>query len=165
MDAIEALRSRRSVRAYSLKPVAREVLEEILDCARLAPSAMNLQPWDFVVITDKAGREDISEQCGTAPFLAEAPVLVVVACRKVGTFLEDAACAATVLMVAARAHGLGSCWFHLLDKAYMPQMRADLGVPEDRQLVCVLSLGYGEMPPAPDKRALEDVVHWEKFAG
>jgi nitroreductase len=163
MDAIEALRTRRSVRAYSLKPVAREVLEEIIDCARLAPSGMNLQPWDFVVVSNPEGREDLADLCASAPFLAEAPVLVVVACRRAGTFTEDAACAATCLMVAARAHELATCWFHLADKPYEPQVRELLGLPDDRLAICLLALGHGELPPSPDKRPLTDVLHWERY--
>lgn len=164
MDAIEALRGRRSVRAYFKRPIDREVLEEIADCGRLAPSGLNLQPCDLIMVTDATLRSDLADYCASAPFMGEAAALVAIAVRKQGMFLEDAACVATCMMVAARAHDLGSCWFHVLDKPYEPEIRELLKVPRDRQVVCIISLGYGEFPPAPDKRPLSDVLHWERFA-
>jgi nitroreductase len=163
MDAIEAIQTRRSVRAYYLKPVAREVLTEIIDCARLAPTGMNLQPWEFVVVTSPETITALAGLCTNAPFMAEAAAVVVVACRKQGMWLEDAAAATTTLMLAARAHGLGSCWYHMLDKPFEPDMRALVGLPDDLAIVCCVTLGHGENPPSPDKRPLADVLHWETY--
>ena len=60
MEALEAIKTRRSVRSFSNKPVEREIIEQIIDCARLAPSANNSQPWEFVVVTDQTIRESIA---------------------------------------------------------------------------------------------------------
>ncbi|MBI2301266.1 MAG: nitroreductase family protein [Armatimonadetes bacterium] len=163
MDAIEALKSRRSVRAYTAKPVAREILEELVDCARLAPSGMNVQPCDFVVITDAETRERIAEICEYGPFIAEAPACIMLVCREEGLFLEDAACAALSVMVAARAHELGTCWVHAFGKDCEHELGATAGVPKDHRVVCVLAVGYGDFPPPPPKRELSEVLHWDRF--
>ena len=71
-DAIEILRTRRSIRAYTAKPVERGVIEEIIDCARLAPTAMNAQPWHFVVLTVREDMRRIPPMLGHAEFIADA---------------------------------------------------------------------------------------------
>lgn len=163
MDAIEALRNRRSVRAYSIRPVPREVTEELIDCARMAPSGMNLKPCSFVVVTDLTIREDIADLSDYGTFIQDAPVCVAIVCREEGHYLEDASCAATCLMVAARAHGLGSCWVHVHDKPYEQELGKLIGVPDGQRVVCCIAVGYGEFPPAPPKPEMSEVLHWERF--
>ena len=81
MDAIEAIKTRRSVRRYTSEPIPDEVLEELIDCARLAPSGHNEQPWTFVVITDPEVRERLAQEAKKGRFIAEAPACVAVFCR------------------------------------------------------------------------------------
>jgi len=86
MDALEVLRERRSVRAYdATRPVAREQIETMVDCARFAATARNVQPWEFVVVTDPAVRASLAALAANGPFIADAPVCIAVVCRE-GTY-------------------------------------------------------------------------------
>lgn len=164
MDAIEALRTRRSVRAYSLKSVSNEVLEELVDCARLAPSGRNVQPCEFVVVNDSNLLRDLADSCEFGSFIADAAACVAVLAREDGHWLQDAACAATCLMVAARAHEIGSCWVQVHGKDNEEEVRELLDVPKDVHAICLISLGYGEAPPPPPKKDLESVLHWGRYS-
>lgn len=163
MDALEALRSRRSMRAYTTKPIPRELLEDFLDCARLAPSAMNRQRWHFVAIT---GRETLVKLAGASDngsWLRDAAAAIAIVLEPAGPYLEDAACAAMAVMIAARAAEIGSCWFHCHGQPFETAVAEILGVPDDLRLILVLGLGYGVFPPPPPKKALADVCSWETF--
>ncbi len=164
MDAIEALKTRRSVRAYDSREVTREILTDLVDCGRLAPSGMNVQPWDFVVITAADTRQRLGDLCEYGGFIAEAPACIAVVGREERFTVQDTACAATCIMVAARAHGLCSCWVHVQGKPIEREVNRLLGVPADRHVICLLAVGYGETPPPPAKRPLADVLHWERLA-
>lgn len=155
MDAIEALKTRRSVRIYQNRPIPKEVLEDIIDCARLAPTAMNRQPWAFVVVTEKETRQRI----------AQAAACVAVFCEDTKYFLEDGAAATQNILLAAWAHGVGSCWVAGDKKAYAEPIRQLLGLPESYKLVRLIPLGYPVDVPQKDKRPLGDVLHWEKYRG
>ena len=110
MDAIEVLKTRRSVRAYKGEPVPRKVIEDIVDCGRLAATAVNIQPWEFVVVTDARMLRRIATATDYGKFIADAPMCVLVLCRDTKYYLEDGSAAAENILLASRAHGLGSCW-------------------------------------------------------
>jgi len=109
MEAIEALKTRRCVRVYTGQSVPREVIEDIIDCARLAPTARNEQPWEFVVVTDSVRRQSIAQKTDFGKFIADAPVCVAVICKGSKYYLEDGSNATLSILLAARAHGLGAC--------------------------------------------------------
>ena len=88
-DAIEVLKSRRSIRTYTEVPVPQNVIEEIVDCARLAPTAMNDQPWDFIVVTKRELLEQIPAKLGHAEFIARAAFAVLVFTRETCYAVED----------------------------------------------------------------------------
>ena len=163
MDALEALRTRRCVRVFRPDPVAREVIEGIVDCGRLAASANNLQPCDFVVVTDPARRQALADLTDWGKFIAVAPVCVAVFCRDVKYSLEDGAAATENLLVAARAHGLGACWVAGDKKAYAESVRQLLGAPAGTKLMSLVPIGHPVEIPQPEKRPLADVLHWEQF--
>jgi hypothetical protein len=83
MDAIEVLKTRRAVRVYKREPVPRKIIEDIVDCGRLAATAINIQPWIFVVLTDPEARRRIANTTDYGKFIADAPVCIVVLCCKV----------------------------------------------------------------------------------
>ncbi len=163
MDCIEALKTRRSVRAYTGEPVSREVIEDIIDCGRLAATAINIQPWEFVAVTERAMLRAIAEAADFGRFIAEAAVCVVVLCKDTKYYLEDGCNASQNILVAARAHGLGSCWVAGDKKPYAEKVRKMVGAPEVYKLISLLSIGHPAEQPRKDKRALSDVLHWEKF--
>lgn len=163
MDAIEALKTRRSVREYKSDPVAREIIEEIIDCGRLAATARNDQPWEFVVVTDAAMRKKIADTTEYGKFIATAPVCVVVMCQDTKYYLEDGCAAVENILMAARAHGLGTCWVAGDKKPYAAELCRMLDAPEGMKLINTIAVGYPKSIPNPPKRALRDVLHWEKY--
>ena len=107
-NAIEAMHSRRSIRTYTPQPVDRRIIEEIVVCARRAPTAMNDQPWEFVVLTDKSSLARIPQLLGHAEFIANAAFCVLVLARQTSCAVEDCSAATENLLLAAEAYGLGA---------------------------------------------------------
>jgi nitroreductase len=163
MDAIEALKARRSCREFLPDSIDSATIADIVDCARLAPTGRGEQPWEFVVVTDPTMRERIASLTNYGKFIAQAPVCIAVFCRDTTYYLEDGSAAMENILLAATAHALGSCWVAGDKKDYTEQVRMLLGVPEGYKLVSLAAIGKaGQINPRP-KRALEEVLHWEKF--
>jgi nitroreductase len=161
MDALEALKTRRCVRAYTGAPVARAVLEDVVDCGRLAATAINIQPWEFVVVTDPGRLRRIAEATDYGRFIAEAAACIVVLARDTKYYLEDGSAATQNLLLAARAHGLGACWVAGDKKPYAAEVCRMVGAPAEFRLVSLVPLGHPAEEPLKEKRALADVLHWE----
>lgn len=158
-----ALITRRSVRHYKPDAIERQTLEQIVNAGRLAPTARNVQPWEFVVVTDPAKRQQLANTCENGRFVEDAPACIIVLSKDTKYYLEDG-CAATVNMLnAAAALGLGSCWVAGDKKPYAADILAACGAPTDLKLVSLIAVGYPADIPAPSKRLLDDVVHWEKY--
>lgn len=163
MDVLEALKTRRSVRQFQERPIPREVLEEIVDCARFAPTANNKQPWAFVVITDPQTRAAIAGLTDYGRFIANAPACIAVFCQETKYYLEDGSAATLSVLLAAWGRGIGSCWVAGDKKAYAEEVRNLLGVPAGYRLVSLIALGYPQSVPPARKRPLGEVLHWERF--
>lgn len=164
MDALEALRTRRSCRSFSAKPVPRDLLEQIVDAGRLAATARNEQPWAFVVVTDESMRRKIADLAEYGKFIADSPACIAVSARETKYYLEDGSAATQNVLVAAHAVGLAACWVAGDKKPYAPEIVRLLGGPEGMQLVALVAVGYADGPlPGPAKRPLDDVLRWERF--
>ena len=164
MDALEALRTRRSVRRYDpARDIPRETLGQIVDCGRLAASARNTQPWEFVVVTEAARRAEIAALATHGRFIADASACIAVFCRDGDYPLEDGCAATQNILVAARALGLGACWVAGARKDYAPGVAALLGAPDGVRLVSLVAVGHPLDTPSPSKRPLAEVLHWGKF--
>ena len=160
---IDLIRNRRSIRTYTEQLVARETIEQIVDCARMAPTAMNEQPWDFVVITEKAALASIPPMLGHGEFIANSAFAILVLSKDTMYSLEDCSAAIENLLLAAAAYGIGSCWVAGSKQAYAPKVASAFGAPADRQLIAIVSFGYPAESPQIDKRPLGNVLHWELF--
>ncbi len=165
MDAMDALRGRRSIRSYRTDPVEWEKVEAAVDAARLAATGHGVEPWEFVVVTDAGVRNQIAKLCDYGKFIAQAPVCVIVLCRDTEYYLEDGSAATQNMMVAAFARGLGSCWVAGDKKPYAKSILRLVGAPAEYKLVSTVALGYpaDDHPPRRAKRSLEDVIHRAKF--
>ena len=163
MDAIEVLKTRRSVRAYRSEPVPRKMIEDIIDCGRLAATANNLQPWEFVVVTEPEMLRRIADTTDYGKFIDQAGACVAVLCKDTKYYLEDGSAATENILLAARAHGLGSCWVAGDKKPYAADICRLVGAPRGYKLVSLIPMGYAAEAAEPAKRALPDVVHWEKY--
>jgi nitroreductase len=163
VEAIKALKTRRSKRKFLPTPVPKEMLKDIIDCGRLAPSAVNIQPVEFIVVTKAKIRKRIAEMADYGKFIAEAPVCVAVFSRQTKYYLEDGSAASENILLAAHAHGLGACWVAGDKKPYAEKVRQLLGASQDFKLISLIPMGYSEQQPKPAKRKLKDVLHWEKY--
>jgi len=164
MDAIEAIKQRRSVRDFEPVEVEREVIEDMVDCARLAATARNDQPWEFVVVTEATMRRQLAAKTDYGKFIAMAPACIVVFCRDTKYYLEDGSAAVENILLAATEHGLGSCWVAGDKKPYAEDIRKELKVPEGYKLVALVPVGRSrDSSPRAVKRPLKEVLHWESW--
>jgi len=163
VDAIEAMKTRRSIRSYEPGPVDRSVIEDIIDCARLAPTAINIQPWEFIVVTEKDKLRRIAEMTDYGRFIADATFCVAVLCKDTNYYLEDGCAATQNILLAAHAYGLGACWVAGDKKSYAKAVAEFLGAPADYKLVSLVPVGRARPSGEPSKRPLHEVLHWEKL--
>lgn len=164
MDAIEVLKNRRSIRNFTNKPVSKNDINLIIDAARLAPSANNVQPWEFIIVIDKKKRKDIAGLADYGHFIADAPVCICVFCKDTKYYLEDGSAATENIMLAARALGIGSCWVAGDKKPYAGRIGKMLNVPPGYKLISMIATGYPiDFGQAHGKRPVSDVIHWENF--
>ncbi len=163
MDCISALKTRRSVRAYTGEPVSRDVLADLVDCGRLAASAINIQPWEFVVVTEPDQLRAIAGVTDYGKFIAQAAACIVVLCRDTKYYLEDGCNASQNILVAAHAHGLGGCWIAGDKKGYAETVRRMVGAPDGYRLISLLAIGHPAEKPEKAKRPLSEVLHWNAF--
>lgn len=163
MDALEALRTRRSVRKYENRSIDRETLRTIVDCGRLAATARNDQPWEFVVVTDPDLKAKIADATDYGKFIAQAAACIAVFCRDTKYYLEDGSAATQNILVGARALGVGTCWVAGDKKPYAATIGQLVGAPENMKLVSLVALGYPAESPAKPKRSLDEVIHWDRF--
>jgi nitroreductase len=161
MDALEAIRKRRSVRRFTGEPIPRADLETIVDAGRLAASGHNQQPWEFVVVTDRA---TIARFENAAAWVAEAAAVVAVVLDPSSRWwLEDGAAAVENMLIAATALGYGSCWVEGNTIPHEAAFKALLGVPEGKRLLTLVPIGVPAEWPAKKKKPLEAVLHWERY--
>ena len=170
MDIYEAIKMRKSVRAFKNEDVPDEVLNRILDAARLAPSANNFQEWRFVVVRDAKTRRKIAQAACRQTFVGEAPV-VLACCAKDNRHVMtcgqscypiDAAIAIDHLTLCAAAEGLGTCW---IGAFYEDEVKQILGIPPEIRVVALLPLGYPRDPKQVRKLrlSLEKIVSYESW--
>jgi nitroreductase len=165
MDAIEAILSRRVQRAFSSAPVEPEKIERIVDAGRHAMSARNLQPWQFVIVRDRASLARLGELCTTGKFVGEADVAIIVLKDGANARWADVDCAHAVQSMANAgwAMGLGTCWVGNFDAKAIGAL---LEASEPWTVFTVLPFGYQNPASPPQARPLKprrDMVHYEKF--
>lgn len=162
MDFMDVVEKRRSIRRYKPDPVPDDVLNQILEAARLAPSAGNRQPWHFIIVRDDEKKRSL----GIPSWASEAPV-VIVGCADTQVRGEpmcyvDIAIAFEHIVLAAANFGLGTCWIGRL--GVDETIKQALGIPEHVRVVAVTPLGYPDETPGPKPRkSLSEIVHYDQF--
>jgi len=184
MQTFDAIKNRRAVREYTEAPIARSTVEHLIEAAILAPSAMNLQPWAFAVIS---GRERVAalghrikewllknlEQTSLEPSLRRliepeeyrlfhgAPAIVLILAKTPDSqAAEDCCLAAENLLLEAREQGLGTCWIGLSRPWFdLPSSKRELGLPEHLHVVAPIILGHPKAWPESHGRKLAE-IHW-----
>jgi len=139
METFEAVRTLLAVRRYLDRPVPEAIVRKILEAGRLTGSAMNLQPWTFIVVQDPQTLRRLGALARSGPYIAEAPLAIVVAVDKTGYAVSDASRAIHSMLLVAWAEGLGSNWvgFGGLDK-----VGALLEIPKGLDVLAILPFGY-----------------------
>lgn len=160
MDFTKVVEKRRSIRRYKPDPVPDDLIKEILESARVAPSAGNRKPCHFIIVKDAERKKAM----GLRDWAVEAPVIVV-GCADSSLsptwHLVDFAIAFEHIILAATNLGLGTCWQGRLEDERIKKI---LNIPAPIKVVAVTSLGYPAESPEPKARkALSEMVHYEKF--
>ena len=167
MEVEEAIRTRRTHKAYAPEPLDRQTTDQLLDLARWAPNHHLTNPWRFRVIGPQA-LERLKGAAGpeSAAKLDRAPTLVVASCRLEGDPIQDeedrhaAACAAYIVLLAAHARGLAGYW-RTPDVLRTPEGREAVGLAEDEGFIGLLHLGHPVQEQKPPERApAEQVVEF-----
>jgi nitroreductase len=167
----DAITARRNVREYDDRAIPPDDLDRILEAGRRSPSSKNEQPWEFIVVTQRAGLQRLAavwQYGGHIAGAAAAVALLSPASQDPDareTFAFDLGQAGMSMMLAAADLGIGSCHSAIGDQAVA---RAVLGFPDDRECVIILSLGYPAARPLspiqrPNRRAFDDIVHRERW--
>jgi nitroreductase len=161
MEALEAIRKRRSVRKYTGESIPREDLEKVVDAGRLAASGSNKQPWEFIVVTNR----EIIERLKVASAWMEnaAAIIAVVMDPSSGWWVEDGAAAVENMLLASTALGYGSCWLEGYTLPREEEFKALLGVPKEKRLLTLVPIGVPAEWPTREKKSLAEVLHWEKY--
>ena len=191
MNIYDLILKRRSIRRFGQKAVSREILKELIDAARYAPSGANLQPCEYIVIDENPFLDQVFETLSWAGYIAphgnpprgETPTAYVVVLineeKRKSNGAHDAAAAIENMILLAWAHGIGSCWIGSIEREKLARI---LDAPSHCRIDSVLALGYPlERPVSEDmtdsikywkdkdntlhvpKRKLEDVLHWQKY--
>lgn len=173
MDALECIMTRRSIRKFRPSPVEWDKVGSILDAGRYAPTAGNLQNWQFMVFLDKKNREAIAKASAEQYWMAQAPVHIVI-CEKPEIVkqyygirgerlysIQGIAAAAQNMLLAAHALGLGACWIGAFDEHAVKRVG---NIPDRARPQAIIVVGYAdEVVPTPAKLTLENVTFLERY--
>jgi nitroreductase len=173
MNVLKAIKERRSIRAFKSDPVSPKIVEKLLDAARWAPSAGNIQPWEFIVVQKPEIRRKLAEAALNQTFIEEAPVVIVVCANKNRSAqrygvrgetlycLQDTAAAIQNIHLVAYSLGLGTCWVGAFSEEEASEI---LKIPEGIRPVAIIPVGYPAESPLPrSRRPLDQIVRYDIF--
>lgn len=164
---LESIMNRRSIRKYTDEPVTEEQIRTLLECAMMAPSAMDARPWRFVVVDDRETLIKLSENHPYAQMLKQAPVCICVCGVEgqiKGYYQQDCAAATMNLMIAAKEMGLGTCWMGVAPREErMQAVREILGIPEDVMPFNMIAVGHPAEERKNPERWDESRVHRNRW--
>jgi len=168
MEVLEAIRKRYSCRAYQDKAIEKEKLDCVLEAARLAPSAKNLQDWRFVLVVDKQAKHRIAKAANNQMFIENAGAIIV-ACSmskekmRCGQALGpiNVAIALEHISLQATELGLATCW---IGSFYPDKVRKLIGVPEDIDIIELMAVGYpADSKGKPKRKPIEEIFCYENW--
>jgi len=174
VDVFEAIKNRRSVRAFTDARVSKAEVDKLIDAARWAPSAGNIQPWEFIVVRDPKIKRGLCEAAGNQDFIEEAPVVIVVCANELRSSqgygsrgvnlycLQDTAAAIQNMLLAAGAMGLATCWVGAFREE---EAKKVLNIPIRVRPVAIIPVGHPVHKPMEGsrRRPLSEIVHHETF--
>jgi nitroreductase len=165
MSLLDLILSRRSIRSYENKEIPQEILRQVLEAGRQAPSAANRQPIRFVVVKDSEAKNELSKSL-FGKHIKNSPV-VVVGCADEKSLLTgnwavvDTTIALQNIVIAAWTFGIGSCWIGSFSEEKVKEL---LKIPDKWKVVALLTLGYpAEQPDARNRKPFEELFSFNKF--
>ena len=163
MDVFESIRTLLAVRSYQDTPVPDAMVRRIVEAGRLTGSGMNRQPWHFIVVRDGETLRRLGALASSGPYVAQAPLAIVVATDRTRFAVSDASRAIQSMLLTAWADGVGSNWvgFGGLDHA-----RAVLDIPANLDVLAILPFGYPARPVGRGKKqrkSLREIAHLERY--
>jgi len=168
MAVLDVIKKRYSCRIYQEREIEAEKLNEILEAARLAPSAKNMQDWRFVVVTDKDTKLKLAQAANNQLFIADAAAIIA-ACTITKLVMRcgqpagpiDVAIALEHIALQSAESGLATCW---IGSFYADKVRAILGIPEDIAIIQLMALGYpADKPKQAEREPMENIVCRQKW--
>jgi len=165
MNNVENMFTRRSIRKYKNESVPEEVLHNILEAGRLSPSAVNRQPWHFIVVKDQTVKEAIFHE-RYSRFIKEADFTVVGLYLPSEALTEklsliDVTIALQSMVIAAWTQGVGSCWIGGFNEE---KLKETLNLPDESKIVCLVSFGMpDEEPDQRPKKSMKEIIHYNKW--
>ncbi len=173
MNVLEAIKGRRSIRAFASQDVPAEIVEKIVDAARWAPSAGNIQPWEFIIVRKPEIKRRLAESALDQSFIEEAPVVIVVCADENSSSegygvrgktlycIQDTAAAIQNILLAAYSFGLGTCWVGAFREE---EAREILKISYGIRPVAIIPVGYPAEVPSPRSiKPINQIVHYETF--
>ncbi len=169
MNVFEAIKKRRSIRAFQDKPIEEDKLLRVLEAGRLAPSAKNRQEWRYVLVKDRELRKKLAAACNNQYFIAEAPVVIVgcaIATDYVLTcgqpaYAIDVAISMDHMSLQAVEESLGTCWIGAFKEDEVKRL---LDVPPEMRVVEVMPLGYPKFQPeAKPRMKIQEMVFYDRY--
>jgi len=169
MELMEAIEKRYSVRSYINRELEDDVVLKIMEVARLAPSAKNRQEWKFVIVRDRKKKERMVEVAKGQEFVKNAAAIIAGVSPETSYTMTcgvparhiDIAIAMEHIALAAASHGLGTCW---IGAFYQDKAKELLDVPDNCEVVSLMTLGYPEgEPPEKRRKSIDEIVCYERF--
>jgi nitroreductase len=165
MEVFDAIRTVLAVRAFDEnKPVPDELVDKIIEAGRLTASAMNKQPWHFILIKDRERMSELGSLIRSGPYVSSAAFAVAVAVERSPLAISDGSRAVQDMVLTAWSEGVGSNWVGFI--GMLDEVAETLKVPEDLQLLAIVPFGYPAKPVGKGKkqrRPSADVVSLEEF--
>jgi nitroreductase len=163
MEVYTAVRTVLAVRRYQETPMPAEVVRRIVEAGRLTASSKNGQPWHFIVVENRETLRQLGALARTGPYIAQAPLAIVVAIEDTKFAASDASRAIQSMILTAWSDGVGSNWVGFLG---MAEVKSLLGIPEALDILAILPFGYPAQATGQGKKRrkpLSEVAHRERF--
>jgi nitroreductase len=166
MDTIECIKTRRSIRKFKSRSVSGKLVRKILDAGMSAPSAGNMQPWHFIVITDLKIKEEISKFSPNAP-MAKAASVIIMVCGETkeekysGYWVMDCSAAVENMLLACHSLKLGAVWTGIYPRKERISIFINhFNLPDHIIPLCLINIGYPDQKLSKENRFKEEKIHY-----
>ena len=163
MEVFDAVRTVLAVRQFQAKPVPEPLIRQIVEAGRLTASGGNSQPWHFIIVQDKQMLRQLGALVRTGPYIAGAPLAIVVAMEPGPLAVSDVSRAIQSMILTAWAQGIGSNWTGFKN---LTQVNPVLGIPEEIEILAILPFGYPVTALGKGlkkRKPLREVAHRERW--